>query len=52
MVLGQRVAKASAAMRACRVASVTDLLGGQVGLDLECMDRACQMVCVGGAARA
>ena len=39
MVLGQRVAKASAAMRACRVASVTDLLGGQVGLDLECLDR-------------
>ena len=39
MVLGQRAAKASAAMRACRVASVTDLLGGQVGLDLECMDR-------------
>ena len=39
MVLGQRVAKASAAMRASRVASVTDLLGGQVGLDLECMDR-------------
>ena len=39
MVLGPRVAKASAAMRACRVASVTDLLGGQVGLDLECLDR-------------
>jgi len=39
VVLGQRVAKASAAMRASRVASVTDLLGGQVGLDLECMDR-------------
>ena len=39
MVLGQRVAKASAATRACRVASVTDLLVGQVGLDLVCLDR-------------
>ena len=39
MPAGQRARVAGWAARRSRVASVPDLLDGQVGLDLECLDR-------------